>query len=579
MFHSNLLIKLSIIVTTIGLVACNTGNDELSIATPTSTPLVSIPIIIPTPTLSLEKEIERIKTSNIITHIPEGTLSFASTKNPEHFDVHENSSDSLLSMGPGISYSRLLRFNEFQIVCDICLEWIQVSDIEYVITLRENVFWHEKKPVYGRKLIARDVVESLNRVKNNDWLSSSILNPLDMVEEIEKSKVRILLKYPDADLLMRLAHGHIKIIPYELQTPEYDLRFGPVIGTSPWIYNEESVDRFEFIANSNYFEEGFPKSKEFFITPVSNENNRIALVLSEKVNISMVDHWSLKRLLNIKDLEINEDNSATINKNTNNYFSRCSYENMPCIDIAPNYRKGILFALNASVYPIDDGNFRRYMFSHLDLNSYDSLSIGLPLASKNWEVSTKSETTYTSLPELTQSKDYDLTNSANLERLDHTIDFYVGDYGDQYINMGDNYFKMLTDAGFNIQYKVLNPKEYYQKVWVEKKYDISLGPKMPVDIPNNFLYGMLHSKGEYSISNHQIDYLDQLIELQDTSNTEREKHIIDVQKYVLEQALLLEPITDHVGILIGNKIQNYNPGLINIRNSESWHWSELVVSN
>ena len=32
----------------------------------------------------------------------------------------------------------------------------------------------------------------------------------------------------------------------------------------------------------------------------------------------MVDHWSLKRLLNIKDLEINEDNSATINKNTNN---------------------------------------------------------------------------------------------------------------------------------------------------------------------------------------------------------------------------------------------------------------------
>ena len=238
-----------------------------------------------------------------------------------------------------------------------------------------------------------------------------------------------------------------------------------------------------------------------------------------------------------------------------------------------------MFALNSSVYPLDDVYFRRYIFSHLDLNSYDSLSIGLPIASSGWELSTKSETTYTNLPELTQSLNYGQINSSNVERLDDTIDFYVGDYGDQYINLGDKYLKTLTEAGFQIRYQVLNPKEYYQKVWIEKNYDISLGPKIPIDIPNTFLYGMLHSKGEYTISNHQIDYLDQLIELQNTSNIEREKHIIDIQKYVLEQALLFEPITDHVGILISNKIQNYNPGVINIRNSESWHWSELVVSN
>ena len=576
MFYVKLLIKLSIILTTIGLVACNTENDELSVTTPTSTPLVTIPVIIPTPTLALEKELERVQTKNVIAHIPQGTLSLASPKNPEHFDVHEDSSDSLLSMGPGISYSRLLRFNEFKITCDICIEWIQVSDIEYHITLRQDVFWHDKIPTSGRKLIAKDVVESLNRIKNNDWSSSSILNSLDMVEEIEESKVRILLKYPDADLLMRLAHGNIKIIPYELQNLKEGLRFGPTIGTGPWVYNENSVDRFEFTANPNYFEEGFPKAQEFFISPVSNENTRIALVLSEKVNVSIVDYWSMKRLLGIKDLEIN---ASMIDDKTGNHFSHCSLNILPCIDINPNYSKGVLFALNASVYPIDDVHFRRYIFSHLDLNSYDSLSIGLPIASSGWELSTKSETTYTNLPELTQSLNYDQTNSANLERLDDTIDFYVGDYGDQYINLGDKYLRILTEAGFQVRYQVLNPKEYYQKVWIEKNYDISLGPKIPIDIPNTFLYGMLHSNGEYSISNHQIDYLDQLIELQNTSSIEREKHIIDIQKYVLEQALLFEPITDHVGILISNKTQNYNSGVINIRNSESWHWSELVVSN
>ena len=576
MFKIKLLIKLSIIVSTIGLVGCSTESNELLIGTPTTTPLVSIPVIIPTPTLALEKEIERVKTNNVITHIPQGTLSFASTKHPQHFDVHESNSDSLLSMGPGISYNRLLRFDDSEIICDICLEWTQVSDIEYLITMREDVFWHDKMPTSGRQLNARDVAESLNRIKNNDWSSSSILNSLDMVEEIEESKVRILLKYPDADLLMRLAHGNIKIIPYELQSLKDGLRFGPTIGTGPWIYNEESVDRFEFIANPNYFRQGFPKAQEFFITPVSNENTRIALVLSEKVNVSIVDYWSMKRLLGIKDLEIN---TSMIDDKTENYFSRCNYKSMPCIDIIPNYSKGVLFALNSSVYPLEDVYFRRYIFSHLDLNSYDSLSIGLPIASSGWELSTKSETTYTNLPELTQSLNYDQTNSANLERLDDTIDFYVGDYGDQYINLGDKYLKILTEAGFQIRYQVLNPKEYYQKVWIEKNYDISLGPKIPIDIPNTFLYGMLHSNGEYSISNHQIDYLDQLIELQNTPNIEREKHIIDIQKYVLEQALLFEPITDHVGILISNKIQNYNPGVINIRNSESWHWSELVVSN
>jgi len=579
MFYIKLLIKLSIILATIGLVACNTENDEVSVATPTSTPLVSIPVIIPTPTLALEKELERIQTKNVIAHIPQGTLSLASPKNPEHFDVHEDSSDSLLSMGPGISYSRLFRFNEFQVTCDICIEWIQVSDIEYHIRLREDVFWHDKIPISGRKLIAKDVVESLNRIKNNDWSSSSILNSLDMVEEIEESKVRILLKYSDADLLMRLAHGNIKIIPYEQQSLKEGLRFGPTIGTGPWIYNENSVDRFEFTADPNYFEEGFPKAQEFFITPVSNENTRIALVLSEKVDISMIDYWSTKQLLDIEELELDVNYMYSSNDKPGNHFSHCSLNILPCIDINPNYSKGVLFAMNTSVYPIDDVHFRRYIFSHLDLNSYDSLSIGLPLDSKSWELSTKSEDSYTNLPELTQSNNYDLMDSANLERLDDTIDFYVGDYGDEYIDLGDNYFKMLTDAGFKIQYNVLNPKEYYQKVWIEKKYDISLGPKIPIDIPNSYLYGLLHSKGQYSINNHQIDYLDELIELQNSSNINREKHIIDIQRYILDQAFLFEPITDHVGLLIGEKIENYNPGVINTRNSESWHWSELAVSN
>ena len=55
---------------------------------------------------------------------------------------------------------------------------------------------------------------------------------------------------------------------------------------------------------------------------------------------------------------------------------------------------------------------------------------------------------------------------------------------------------------------------------------------------------------------------------------------IDNMHFVDNQSVYHDRIQMESELLtIGNKIQNYNPGLINIRNSESWHWSELVVSN
>ena len=558
-------------------IACNA--PDVTDNTSNATYILSSPTIIPTPTLNLEKEIERVTSNEIINHIPNGILSFASPGFPDHFDVHEENSNSLLSMGPGISYSRLLKFDGKEILCDLCLDWEQVSNIEYIFHIRDDIYWHDKKPVSGRKLITKDIVYSLNRVKNNDWFSSSIINSIDMVEEIGRSKMRILLKYPDSDILMRLAHGNIKIVPFELLNLRDGLRFGPTIGTGPWIFNEDSVDRFDFVANPNYFETDLPQAKEFVITPVSSENTRIALVLSEKINISLVDYWSIKRLLNFEDLEINQISISNLKSSNFDKFEDCLSNRYPCINVIPNYSKGIIFALNSTRYALDDVLFRRYIFSHLDLNSYESLSIGLPITSKDWKLNTKSESSYTNIPQLAASIKYDLSNSANIERLNHPLNFYVGDYGDEYMALGIKYHTMLSNAGINVNLEFLNPKEYYEKVWVEQDYDLTLGPKIPTDIPNAFLYGMIHSTGRYSITNHQLDFLDSIIEKQNSNDIDRSGHIIDLQRYVLENALLFEPITDYVGILIGNNIQNYSSVDINIRNAESLHWAELAVSH
>ena len=125
--------------------------------TPTATvpPLTATPEPSPTPTV----------------HPSGGILTIATRSDPPHYDVHQTFSPALHRTGPGLVYSRLLRFRSdeeagpfsLQLECDLCEGWEQVDGVTYRFVLRKGVRWHDLPPVNGRELTADDIIFSYER--------------------------------------------------------------------------------------------------------------------------------------------------------------------------------------------------------------------------------------------------------------------------------------------------------------------------------------------------------------------------------------------------------------------------------
>ena len=100
-----------------------------------------------------------------------GRLAIATRVVLEDLDVHRASAPSLAAFGPGIVYSRLLRFASgpdvrtpsLALECDLCESWVWEDSATLRVTLRQGVRWQSAAPVNGRALSPHDVTASLMR--------------------------------------------------------------------------------------------------------------------------------------------------------------------------------------------------------------------------------------------------------------------------------------------------------------------------------------------------------------------------------------------------------------------------------
>ena len=138
----------------------------------------------------------------------------------EHLDVHQDVSAALAARGPGVAYSRMLRFRtgvevdqpSLLLECDLCESWELVNPLTYEFRLRDNVRWQDLPPVNGRKLSAQDVVFSYERQRTAGWPNSPLLLSMDTVEATDELTVRVGLKFWDTDFLLALADGRSKVV-------------------------------------------------------------------------------------------------------------------------------------------------------------------------------------------------------------------------------------------------------------------------------------------------------------------------------------------------------------------------------
>ena len=196
------------------------------------------------------------------------TLNLVSHLSAPHWDIHLTPSPVLASWGPGIVYSRLLRFRSDSSLkspsmlteCDLCTSWQQIDPVTYLFTIREDAFWHNTAPVSGRSVTGEDIEFSYTRQRTPGYPNAPLLQSIKTIEAKDNGTVRITLNAPDADFIAKIANGYSKIVAADAVAVNGHLKEGPVIGSGPWIWKGTGDGLgYVFKSNPNYFENGLPK--------------------------------------------------------------------------------------------------------------------------------------------------------------------------------------------------------------------------------------------------------------------------------------------------------------------------------
>ncbi len=485
------------------------------------------------------------------------TIVLASPTAPPHLDVHQEIADSLISLGPGISYSRLLRIRSgpdadpaiLEVECDLCAEWDILDPLTYLFHLRPDVLWHDLPPVNGRPLTAADVVFSLDRLRTPGWPGASLLQAIASVEATDPTTVTVRLSYPDADLLLALANGHSKIVAPEAVAQAGDLRDGPTIGTGPWVLDQMGPDGARFSANPAYYEPDLPGLEQLTIVPIPDASNRLAALLIGRADMANVDTEDWGRLL---------ASPAPVERG-----------------VFPQPGTGLLLGLNVNRPPFDRLEVRQALFQSLDpwqaldatWQGHGQVGLGLPATSSDWPLPLDEIRMYLGNSDVAQS----LLAQAGVE-LPLAFTLTVADFGPRHLDLAQEYRRMLEQTGFQTTVKPVNPRVYAEQVWDTRSFDAFLGPMPPVHTPNAFLFGLLHSQGRWSPTGYSDAELDSLIETQATAREGRSELIRQLQTHILDQAVLFTPVTGTSLWAWQDRIEGFQP---TFGASEYLHWARL----
>ncbi|HXG36980.1 MAG TPA: ABC transporter substrate-binding protein, partial [Dehalococcoidia bacterium] len=210
---------------------------------------------------------------------------------------------AIAALGYRLFYQGLLAYDPrtYDIKPQLAQRWEQPSQTEYIFHLQPDVKWHNKPPANGRALTVEDIVFSLERARTNDprFFSRSILVSIDKVEAIDKSRLRITTKGPDATTLSKMSADLLMVLAPEVV--ERAGRFATadaVVGTGAFIMKsvEEGVGA-EYVRNPDYWKPGLPYLDGIRTIHFKDEQAGWAAFLGGQVNIARVFGAEVKKYI------------------------------------------------------------------------------------------------------------------------------------------------------------------------------------------------------------------------------------------------------------------------------------------
>ena len=550
--------KLLIIGVAIFAIGCSS-----SAATPSATPNMTDGVPVPSATA-------------VVSRAPSGTnggaLTVVAAARIPHRDVHQEVQETLTALGPGLAYSRLLRLRSGEgsnqpnllLECDLCQSWELNEDLAYVFKLRPGIDWQNVAPVNGRPLNAQDVVFSLDRLKTPGWPNAPLLSSIGEATAIDDLTLQVELALEDADALLALADGHVKIVAPEVVTMYGDLKDAPVVGTGPWVWQETGPgEGMEFTRNSNYFENNLPFLDQLNVTvmrsgplgdsPGSVELDKVAAFRAGLVDVFSAGpgEWDMVR-------RGDTDFQSVVSRRSG---------------------AGVVLAMNSQMPNLKETAVRQAIFQAIDPWDYLATvwsgqgfaSVGIPVRESGWLLDR---------PEMRQNYFADpgkarqlLLDSGQRLPLDLEVTVRIERTGGENLALEERLIADLTAVGFNPELRRMNPVQFDDLVMgPAREFQLAVGAVPPTSTTNSYLFGLLHSKGQWNLSGHEDKQLDSMIEAQaaEFDDIARRDRLVEIQRRVLEQAYLFSPVTAASRWVFRSDLMGFEP---NTALSEYNFWS------
>ena len=237
----------------------------------------------------------------------------------------------------------------------------------------------------------------------------------------------------------------------------------------------------------------------------------------------------------------------------------------------------ILLWFNTRTNPGSNRNIRQAIFYSLDpwesLHSIwkdlGSVNVGIPVTSPDWL-----------LPKNSMRQQYFANPSEARLQLeshndDHSLNIAIADSSKEMLKYAEEINEALTTSGFNPTIRLIHPSHNIQLLTKkDKEFDLIIGQIPNIPSTNGFLLAYIHSDGPVNLLRHRDKNLDQMIEDQiaEGNLAMRKVKLLELQKYLLEEAYLYSPLSETTGWAFSWKLQDFHP---NTALSESIFWSKV----
>ena len=543
-------------------IAVPTHGDVIATRTPTaaansstSVPMLS-PISVPVPSLASPSPTAVVEDGIRLG----GVLSLVSRQAVEHQDIHRDISETLAAWGPGIAYSRLMRFESgadvelpsLSVVCEICREWKMTDATTFEFNLRDDVLWQDLQPVNGRRLVASDIAYSFQRQRSAGMPNGALLHSVAVVEAPSDDLLRVRLLAPDADFLITLANGHSKIVAREAVDLNGDLLEGPTIGSGAWILEESHSDlALSFRRNESYFEKDAPLLDRLRIHTIVDEDTAYAAFRVNNLDVHRLrpDQW--------KEFSQQKPDAYLL------AFKETG--------------RGLEVGFKSTEQPFDDPRVRQAAMLAMRPNRAIEeiwqgaayLTQGVPLARADWQLDGAELGAYfddhaAGRTLLTQS----------VEFLPLPVVIHVGDFGSEYRAHAEKIAAAMHSIGFEPHLEVVDRRQFGERVWLGGDYQMFVGPTAPAASPNAYMLTVLSSDGAWNTTGHRDEVMDALILEQagEYDSARRRQVVVEVQRHALKNAYRFMPGASVSLWAWWPHVQGFEP---NFAGAEYSHWERV----